>query len=553
MMNVPPRPDLTSLLCPQAEPPSGQSGPQAVPKLKSISKLLLQMEALRTQSQKLAEVRDEFVDKSFRYISGVFRKLMRPETYPFGKRAGSGAAKLTGAQLAQYQRQFHTKLMDYDPLLEVMIQLLQAAQDIDGDLLSDMLKSYSEAGAKTLYSLLFEAYFQQVTFRPGGSRESAMSAMPRANILDTSPPSPVPDNSPDGPTASAAIQQALSHVLPIVRREQVFLTEFFRLKPNTSEEDQHHLEEVLAVEFKELRERLTEKAEAAEESDPFEGLAVLAVVKQTLETDQASEDRYLPEMLIGLYSSLATRFNRFIKAQDDWIQHSGTDIKRAGVMAPFAKFPIFVDRIHEAVRGKLVDTANASLQKLCLSLMSWLERISQRDPKYADVVRLENLHFFATTVGLRQQRMGAAGSALAPYVKDAQAQFEACTQRYLCWMIDYQFPSLTAFFQRLEDLITKVGPADVHIHVAKVNLQKEMEKNSRRTITEGLQNAYRRLRKHISDDSHLFGPLWDRLTHMLFLRFSRYEEIAQTCYDFRLEPSAVAIRQLAQECKNGGK
>lgn len=42
-----------------------------------------------------------------------------------------------------------------------------------------------------------------------------------------------------------------------------------------------------------------------------------------------------------------------------------------------------------------------------------------------------------------------------------------------------------------------------------------------KAITEGLQNAHRRLRKHISDDSGLFMPLWDRLTTLLFQRFSR--------------------------------
>lgn len=29
--------------------------------------------------------------------------------------------------------------------------------------------------------------------------------------------------------------------------------------------------------------------------------------------------------------------------------------------------------------------------------------------------------------------------------------------RYLVWMAEYQFPQLTAFFHKLEDLIVKVG------------------------------------------------------------------------------------------------
>jgi len=380
-----------------------------------------------------------------------------------------------------------------------------------------------------------------------------MASLPRANILDTSPP-PSSDNSSDGGMVpSVAIGQTLTQLLPVIKREQLFVTTLFRLSPDESEEDFRKLESVLSVEFDKVREKLTEKAEAAEESDPFEGLAILAVIKQTVDPGNASslaiDDRFMSEMLISLQISLATKFNKFIHEQDTWIQHYSTDIKRAGVLAPFAKFPCFVDRLHQAVRGRPIDIANAALQKLSSSLLSWLEKVSQQNPKYSDVVRLENYHFFAVTMGLRQQRL--MGTALVPYIEQANTHFEGSSQRYLSWLFEYEFPNLTAFFQRLEDLITKVGSADVGIHVARVNLIKVVEQNNRKVISEGLQNSYKRLRKHISDDSNLFVPLWDRLTSLVFLRFSRYEEIAQTCYEYRLEPTAATVRLLAQEFRGG--
>lgn len=95
------------------------------------------------------------------------------------------------------------------------------------------------------------------------------------------------------------------------------------------------------------------------------------------------------------------------------------------------------------------------------------------------------------------------------------------------------------------------------IHVPKAQLQKLMATEgpcSRKALADGLQSAYKRLRKHISDDSGLFLPLWDRLASLLHQRFVRYEEVALRCYDVRLEPSANLVRQLAQECRaQGGK
>lgn len=37
-----------------------------------------------------------------------------------------------------------------------------------------------------------------------------------------------------------------------------------------------------------------------------------------------------------------------------------------------------------------------------------------------------------------------------------QACHEAAVQRYVAWSLGYEFPELTAFFVRLEDLIVKV-------------------------------------------------------------------------------------------------
>jgi hypothetical protein len=47
------------------------------------------------------------------------------------------------------------------------------------------------------------------------------------------------------------------------------------------------------MEFERFRERVSEKAEEAAESDPFEGLAILAVIQQTLAPSQVGETKVL--------------------------------------------------------------------------------------------------------------------------------------------------------------------------------------------------------------------------------------------------------------------
>jgi hypothetical protein len=167
---------------------------------------------------------------------------------------------------------------------------------------------------------------------------------------------------------------------------------------------------VLEVEFDKLRERLSELAVAATDSDPLEALAILTVMQQTLSTTTTTttsgggasgggsgspvlsptggsrsssvvavgpasgrggrgnagraagaaggEDSFLASMLHPLQQSLALRFTKFVAEQEQWVAHQAPDIKRAGVLAPFAKFPVFVDRL--------------ALVRVCVCLVGWL-------------------------------------------------------------------------------------------------------------------------------------------------------------------------------------
>lgn len=523
------------------------------PQMRSIPKRLKAMSCLQEQTQALVTLREDFLEKSSKYLGQAFMSIMKVGELPTEKRdvrPGSPTV-LDGAGLQQYQRTYHTRVMEYDLLVEAIMSMVGKNLGNAG-LADNLLKTYGDATNVTLYRPLVKLFFQQPFLKARASKEahSSLSSLPRANILDKSPVLAKESTAQDDSSLSGTIKQALLEILPIVKREKLFLTAFFRLNPEDNPDEYRKVEDVLNCQFDRLKEKLTEKAEAAEDADPFEGLAVLANIKETLENNSSpgkdSKDRFMSEMLISLQTSLAGRFNKFVLEQETWIQHVTADSKRAGILAPFAKFPSFVDRLVFAVKGRSLDFANTALQKLSTSLFAWLEKISDSNPKYADVVKLENYHFYAVTMNERQAIL--AGNALSIYIEQARNLYQACVQRYLTWMFEYQFPSLTTFFNKVEDVIAKVGMQDVRIHVPKINLQKAMESNTRKVIAEGLLTSYKRLRKHISDESNLFNPLWSQFEDMLFIKFSRYEEITSSCYDFILEPSAISLRLLAREC-----
>ncbi|CAM9737503.1 unnamed protein product, partial [Hapterophycus canaliculatus] len=91
------------------------------------------------------------------------------------------------------------------------------------------------------------------------------------------------------------------------------------------------------------------------------------------------------------------------------------------------------------------------------------------------------------------------------------------------WLVGYQFPSLTQFFSRVEDLVVTVGASDVTYHEPRRNLEATLKKQGEiKVLSEGLRATHHRMVKHVSKDGQLLGPLWAKLSDTLFAMFSRY-------------------------------
>ncbi|KAG5177259.1 exocyst complex component Sec3-domain-containing protein [Tribonema minus] len=220
------------------------------------------------------------------------------------------------------------------------------------------------------------------------------------------------------------------------------------------------------------------------------------------------ENHIAAHVILEFKVILVGKFNKFIGEQVLWVQNSKTDAKRPGVLAPFAKLPSLVDRMQTA----------------------------QANPKYANVIKMENLYFFKHTIGLRDVPV------LEDYVLQASSNFDTTSQNYLEWVLRCQFPHAMAFFARIEELVASVGAQDVPYHEPKKNLDAMLKRHlDEKTVPDGLKLIYARMNKHLSKESCLLPVLWDHLNDMLFAQFSRYEELCHVCYGFKMVPSASQV------------
>ena len=106
------------------------------------------------------------------------------------------------------------------------------------------------------------------------------------------------------------------------------------------------------------------------------------------------------------------------------------------------KFPAFVDRIisaGEVFAGdaqRLGHSVGIALQKTAMKLLKWLKHVARSKPKYEQIVLIENLHFFAQTVGPRENH------ALSHHVEEARESLLEAVKIYIAWILSRNFSQI---------------------------------------------------------------------------------------------------------------
>eukprot|EP00903_Cladosiphon_okamuranus_P005971 g5895.t1 len=485
-------------------------------------------------------------------------------------RRNSGAADTSTQRLMLAQRQFHGHLIDY----ELIFAQVRKMDESEGGRSAELQIAYAEDLNQGVLKARIKSYFADLIPRIVFHHSSpGLSAMERSLIGDGPEASP----STPGPTLTAlqlspvsALKQCLDHTMPAVAREQAFFSTLFGLDPAKDPRDRDAVHKMLEVGFSELK--LNYKRLASDLGDnPFDTLAVLVLV----ESAQSKQTHLVTlGILMEFKGMLMHRFSKFIKDQVSWIQAQKGEAKKAGILAAVAKVPTLLKKL-QASADAAVDAgararerekpkakekekqkekdkdeggeAQKAYQKLVIALFNHIEEVASGNPKYEHMVRLENYHFFAATIRPLKVQV------LHEYVEQAESLQELATTRYLEWLVGYQFPALTQFFARVEELVVTVGVGDVTYHEPRRNLESTLKKQGdMKVLSEGLRATHQRMVKHVTREGQLLGPLWAKLSDTLFAMFSRYEELCTMCYQHTLDPGAVAVKRAATEIGGGG-
>ncbi len=274
--------------------------------------------------------------------------------------------------------------------------------------------------------------------------------------------------------------------------------------------------------------------------DFFYSLHMLVDMEGVLAIAQARSP-YLVSMAATLQKHLKLLFNSFIAEEEAWILSTKTAAKRAGVLEPFLKFPVFVNRMEEVVRGVRSAAADATYYKLSRALFQLLEQVARQDSKYSDVVFMENLHYFWTAFSHRAVPVPALEQSLARALEGFQTHLAT----YVRWSVSYEMPSVTGFWDRLDAELATTAPEDVAFTAG-------LSKHDLRALTNGplvevelaksVAQMYARAQKHLPKNLLLLGRVWKEITAYFCDRFVRFERLVEASYEN--EPLRIDLRTI---------
>mmetsp|Transcript_3351 Transcript_3351/g.5079 ORF Transcript_3351/g.5079 Transcript_3351/m.5079 type:complete len:886 (-) Transcript_3351:162-2819(-) len=236
---------------------------------------------------------------------------------------------------------------------------------------------------------------------------------------------------------------------------------------------------------------------------------------------------YLSTLLTDLKNQITWRFNQFLDSEADHIDAVKAVAKRCGVLSPFTKIPIFIERLEGRTSDLRVrPVVDEAYNRLIGRVFDWLERIATADPKYSNLARLENYHRFHTRVPVSRHTQASLGK----HVEEARARYEQALSLYVAWVVECQFGPLMEFIKGVDKLLKTIPPDEIQFQMSYSKQALRKVKDSLKTYEKNIDAISKRIVKHLSTEEKLTGVVWGQISDYLFQNWKHFESIVSKCY-----------------------
>ncbi|EIE80531.1 hypothetical protein RO3G_05236 [Rhizopus delemar RA 99-880] len=371
----------------------------------------------------------------------------------------------------------------------------------------------------------------------------------------------------DEKATDEAFAQMMNQSIMLLCREQNYMSDLFELTstrsflergmvysqvPNKSElysrrdkiRDVKISKKILSwmeIIFETMEPNMVSLLEYGVKSDPTLTVSMLAAVEYQQEKWEGSDQEFALKLCESLSQRLTRMFESFIGDQIRIIEETKVSIKkRKGVLSFFRTFPIFAMRlevaaVHVQPESETRVTVNSAYEKVIQAMMASLESIAKegdqtgddKDQLNATIMYIENMHHLYHT--LRTNKL----HVLEKWIKHAKSQYDSSLNSYVHVIIRRPLGRLLEFFEGVETMArTSSMPEEVsfHMNYNKTQLRKVITMYPPKEIKKSLEQLYKRVDKHFSEEEGLLQVVWRGIQEEFIQQHERMENLIRQCY-----------------------
>ncbi|GLT70493.1 hypothetical protein SLA2020_425690 [Shorea laevis] len=252
--------------------------------------------------------------------------------------------------------------------------------------------------------------------------------------------------------------------------------------------------------------------------DPLRCISMHGITERYLSGQKADAAGFVRLLLGDLESRISMQFSRFVDEACHQIEKNERNVRQMGVLSYIPRFATLATRMEQYIQGQSRDLVDQAYTKFVSIMFVTLEKISQTDPKYADIFLLENYAAFQNSL----YDLANVVPTLAKFYHQASEAYEQACTRHISVIIYFQFERLFQFAKKIEDLMYTITPEEVDKSIGAM---------------------YKKLQKNLTSEE-LLPSLWDKCKKEFLDKYESFAQLVAKIYPTETIPSAAEMRDL---------
>lgn len=274
--------------------------------------------------------------------------------------------------------------------------------------------------------------------------------------------------------------------------------------------------------------------------DPLRCISMHGITERYLSGQKADAAGFVRQLLHDLETRISIQFNRFVDEACHQIERNERSARQMGVFAYIPRFATLATRMEQYIQGQSRELVDQAYTKLVSTMFGTLEKIAQVDPKYADIVLLENYAAFQNSL----YDLANVVPTLAKFYHQASESYEQACTRHINMIIYIQFEKLFQFSRKIEDLMYTISPEEIpfQLGLSKADLRK-MIKSTFSGVDKSINAMYRKLQRNLTSEE-LLPSLWDKCKKEFLDKYESFTQLVAKIYPNESIFSAGEMREI---------